>query len=295
MPTIEGIYETATGDLLRWGAVSLVAGPGETHTTNLPAEPRARHQFGEAMMSRWTGSEWVEVTQPPVEVKPMAVALSSPSRPDGTLFVTNKASGQGFILCDRDILICTATVDAAEACKDLRVAADGSRADWDEATLVGVYKLADPGEPLGALVECADQADAAANAVCTILDYVGMNQNADPKTAVAVELRGGSLYTDMYGVGLGAAPAAEEHQIYAVLAPNIPSIQGGRVTFFDAYLAGYEQAWMESISTDAMPVDPTGPAGVEGARLRVWIYYPKGHAPLHHILRLVTYRTLGTF
>jgi hypothetical protein len=221
-------------------------------------------------------------------------ALDHPTRPDGTLFSTPKASGQGFILCDRDIMICTNKVDPALAIKDWRVAADGSRSDWEEATLVGVYKRADDAVPEGALVEVANQAEADTDGVCTIIDYLAVNQNDKPNNCT-IEIRGGSLYTDLYAVGLGASPLPEEHQIYAVLMPNIAAAAGGRVTFFDAYLAGYEQAWMSAISTDAMDIPHDGPAGIEGARLRVWFFYPKGHATMHHILRLVTYRTPGTF
>jgi hypothetical protein len=64
-----GVIETATGDLLRWGFGDFAtdgAFNSETETirTDAPEPSKARGQHGEAQMHRWNGSAWTLVAQP---------------------------------------------------------------------------------------------------------------------------------------------------------------------------------------------------------------------------------------
>ena len=63
MATQVGIYENATGDLLRYG-IGETAGAGETKRTDTPIPAKRRYQNGETQMHNWNGSAWVLVAQP---------------------------------------------------------------------------------------------------------------------------------------------------------------------------------------------------------------------------------------
>ena len=62
---MNGVYETATGDLLRAGFSTFTAGAGETLRSDVPEPPLRRRYGTSGNMHRWNGSAWVEVAQPP--------------------------------------------------------------------------------------------------------------------------------------------------------------------------------------------------------------------------------------
>ena len=62
--THNGVIEDATGDLLQCGYCTFSPGVGETQRTDCPHPGKRRGDTEETMMTRWTGTEWVEVAQP---------------------------------------------------------------------------------------------------------------------------------------------------------------------------------------------------------------------------------------
>ncbi len=59
---MNGVIETASGDLLRAGFSTFVAGEGESLRSDVPQPAKVRGDTDEANMHRWNGSAWVEVT-----------------------------------------------------------------------------------------------------------------------------------------------------------------------------------------------------------------------------------------
>jgi len=62
---MHGIIEDSTGDLLRAGFVAFAPGPGESLRTDVPIPSYVRGQSGVFQMSRWSGTQWILVPQPP--------------------------------------------------------------------------------------------------------------------------------------------------------------------------------------------------------------------------------------
>jgi hypothetical protein len=62
--TQNGVIETSSGDLLRYGQCSFVAGTGETAVSNVPVPAKRRYQPGETQMHRWSSPDWTLVDQP---------------------------------------------------------------------------------------------------------------------------------------------------------------------------------------------------------------------------------------
>jgi len=67
--THNGVYENATGDLLRCGYCDFendgsFDSENETQRTDVPFPGKIRGNDLETMMHRWNGSSWVEVAQP---------------------------------------------------------------------------------------------------------------------------------------------------------------------------------------------------------------------------------------
>lgn len=65
----EAVIETASGDALRAGFCDFgndgsFDSETETIRTDAPRPTKIRGDSDETMMSRWTGSEWTEVSQP---------------------------------------------------------------------------------------------------------------------------------------------------------------------------------------------------------------------------------------
>jgi len=191
----------------------------------------------------------------------------------------------GYRMCDRDIKIITAKM-GDESFEDMKVnMADNVRIGWGEVTVVGVYK--DDGA--GGYELCADQTDADSNACLTILDFHPDDQEATP-TKTVYEIQGGTLWVDD---SLPNDANKWEHQVYVIVAPNIPKAMGGGVRFFDGYLYPYKGNWMQTNNTLAIELDPA--QSIEVSRLRVWAYYPAGAGSHTHILRLRTFRPTSTF
>lgn len=69
MATQNGIYETSSGDLLRAGFSTLVAGAGETLRTDVPSPAKIRWSKKFAKFHRWNSSAWVEITQPTTDIR----------------------------------------------------------------------------------------------------------------------------------------------------------------------------------------------------------------------------------
>jgi hypothetical protein len=218
------------------------------------------------------------------------VVVIQPTNADGIPFSIPKASGVGYILNDRDVLLRTSIVDQALAVEDLKVApSDHAQTTWGETSLVGVYKRSDVNVPYGAHVLCADQADADANATLSVYDY----QAKTGGNPVSYEIRGGSIYIDLHVEGLGAnATEREAHRIYVVAAPDIPLAFGGQIAFFDGYLAPWAQKWLKTDNNDAFRV-VYNPAAPPASILRTWIFYPPGMKRTH-ILRFTLYRQQTT-
>ena len=185
--------------------------------------------------------------------------------------------GVGLEMCDRDILLRTATL--ADSFVDRKVDFATLRlVDWNETALVGVYKLAD-----GAMVPCVDQADADANACLSVWDYQA--KHAATGLPIAYDLRGGGLTVD------AGIDRTQDHQVYVVAAPSIPAVYGGQVRMFDGYLQFSPGIDVEAIEPRARALDPS--KNVHASVVRVLIYYPPG-VKLTHVLRLVTYRPAGS-
>ena len=182
----------------------------------------------------------------------------------------------GYYMCDRDILIKTGLV--ADTFEDVKVNVSTSeRVDWGEISFLGCYKESEGTEPYEL---CEDQEDANSNAVLSIWEYAANNQQESP-SPVEIEFKGGSLWVDE------SVSDSWEHQIFAVLAPDIPVAYGGCIRFFDGYLYPFKGVHMETVNTLAMKVDPSQSA--YAAKLRVWLFYPAG-TQNEHVLRLVTFR-----
>lgn len=63
---VNGIIETSSGDLLRAGVSSFVAGAGESLRADVPFPFKVKGQKGETQMHRWNGVSWVLVAQIPI-------------------------------------------------------------------------------------------------------------------------------------------------------------------------------------------------------------------------------------
>lgn len=188
-------------------------------------------------------------------------------------------------LCDRDIKIKTCEVDPAAAVEDLKVnLVTMLEEPWDECTLQGVYKLNGTQD---AMELCADQADADASGTLSVFNYVALDQQAVPKVPCDYDLRDGGLVVDP------AIPDAERHQhrIYAVAAPDLGALGHPFVRFFDGYMKAQPDGRIESKSPQAkrMSVAVTPAA----ATIRFYVFHPAG-AKREHLIRLVTYRELGS-
>lgn len=64
-----GVYETATGDLLRFGYTdfrteSAFDSNTETYRTDVPVPAYRRYEMSAAQMHRWDGAQWILVAQP---------------------------------------------------------------------------------------------------------------------------------------------------------------------------------------------------------------------------------------
>jgi hypothetical protein len=179
----------------------------------------------------------------------------------------------------RDFKLKTSVVDSSF--EDVRVnPLDNKRADWSEMSLVGCYK----GDDSAGFTLCDDQTDADSNATLSIWDYLATDQESTP-TPVDVDIMGGILWVNE---GLsGAGEDIWKHQLYALMAPNLPTSMGGAVPFFDSYLYPHKGKWTSALNTLAITLDPS--LTQEAARIRFWIYYPAG-AKETHILGLKSYR-----
>jgi hypothetical protein len=186
----------------------------------------------------------------------------------------------GYYMCCRDVKLRTAVYAASDTFQDLRVnPATNKRENWGEMSHVGCYKLEND-----AYVQVASQTEAETDAVLSVWDYIA-NDLAETPTPVAIDFKGGGMWIDP------TISDSWEHQVYAMLAPNIPPEMGGGIRFCDAFLLPYKGTWVESCNSICMLMDPTGPAGQEAVRLRIWIYYPTGEQK-DHVFKFLTYRDL---
>jgi hypothetical protein len=202
-----------------------------------------------------------------------------------TLRATPQAARPGYYMCDRDIKLCCGQFVSSNSYEDLKHdPATNLRADWGEVTLVGVYK-----DDAGSMVACTDQADVDNNGILSVWDY----QAKSGGSAIELEIRGGGLSV---ATGLSGANDAEkwEHQLYVIMAPGIPVANGGQVRFFDGYMKPFEGETIRAVNPSAVHLNPNDGAGGISTVIRVCLWYPIG-AKDHHILRLITYRSLGTF
>lgn len=82
MATQNGIYETATGDLLSASTGPMTAGAGETLRSDAPDPAKVRGDTDETNMHRWNGSAWVEVAQPAAIIPLQRVATGTTTQRD---------------------------------------------------------------------------------------------------------------------------------------------------------------------------------------------------------------------
>lgn len=202
--------------------------------------------------------------------------------PDGVILTQPQVQSYNWQLCDRDIKLITCTMDPAGAIEDLKVNLVTMREEpWDEAGLVGVFKDAGAGP----LVPCVDQADADASGILTVMSYRALNQNTEPKAEITWEIRDGGLVVDQ------EIPETQRyaHRLYAVGAPSLAAF-GGAVRFFDGYMRAQPDGRIVSASPQAKQLTPEIP----GANyVNFYVYHPAG-AKFSHLVRIVTYRELGT-
>ena len=91
MATLNGIIETATGDLLRWGYSTFTPGTGESAApTPLPANPKRKFQSGETQMHQWNGAAYILVAQPP---KPAPDATFGKVTAEKDVLISNDQNG----------------------------------------------------------------------------------------------------------------------------------------------------------------------------------------------------------
>lgn len=204
---------------------------------------------------------------------------------DGLPYVITKASGLGMVMSSRDALLKMSNDDGDTVC-DFKVnPLDGSRPDWGELTLVGVYKSSNVADIRGfdsSLVPCPTN-EMGSFAICSIFDYVAKD---DQGNLIDYEIRSGTLYVDFDGTGFGDGNDREAHQIYVVAAPGLP---GGNFRFFDSYLEPYRGNLIKVESVDAIKITAV-PGFALASTLRVWIYYEPGWSG-RHVLSLTTYRS----
>ena len=203
---------------------------------------------------------------------------------DGIPLVQQNVQTVGWQICDRNILLRTSTLDAGHAVEDWRVDLSTMReVPWDECTLVGCFKDTDPAailplEPCGAGEE--------SQAILSVFNYCALNQNTAPKAQVPYDMKDGGLIVDL------DIPPSEryQHRAYAIGAPGLAGL-GQHVRFFGGYLAAQPDGRIQALSPQAkrMPADIDPAAGC----IRIFLFHPAG-AVRSHVLRLVTYRALGT-
>lgn len=92
---MDGIIETATGDLLRAGYSTFSAGPGETLRTDVPEGPLVRYAPGESQMHRWTGAIWTLVANPAEPGGPIGDTASKIRETGGPTLLTVGAIADG--------------------------------------------------------------------------------------------------------------------------------------------------------------------------------------------------------
>lgn len=212
-----------------------------------------------------------------------SASASTPQRTeDGIALTQPQVQTLGWQLCDRDIKLVTCTFGAGSV-EDLKVNMTTlAEEPWEECALVDVYK--DDGA--GGMTPAVDQADADVNGILSVWDYCAKDQTQDPKTQIDYDIRDGGLITDP------DIPASEcyDHRAYAIGAPDLHTVNSF-VRFFDGYLGAQPDGRVEAKSPQAkrMSVQQSLAAGV----MRIYVYHPAG-AKRTHVLRLVTYRALGT-
>ena len=203
--------------------------------------------------------------------------------PEGVLRAAPQSCSPGYYLCSRDFLVRTSIV-GDDSFEDLYVDPnDNIRKSWGEMTAYSpnarsAYKLVD-----GVYVEVDDQADADANATMSIWQYQPLSRiTGEP---IKIEIIGGCFDVDD-----NLVEPKLDHQMYIVLAPDIPLSMGGQHPFFDGYLKPFEGGTKQCMNSLASGLDPAvSPAA---AIVRLWCYYPAG-AKQNHIVRFTTYRQLG--
>jgi hypothetical protein len=108
---MEGVYENATGDLIRWGDTDWASqpefdAPNETVRTDIPLPPKVRFApTQDGKMHRWNGSTWIEVDQPGtrgVEFMQLDLAAAVPGAPgaDKLRFSLKQTGGKNQLVCE---------------------------------------------------------------------------------------------------------------------------------------------------------------------------------------------------
>jgi len=194
------------------------------------------------------------------ESKPVLRAAPQPNRP-------------GYYPCGRHIELRTATLEDSftDTKIDLKTM---RRVDWGEVRLVGVYR-----DDNGSLVKCEKGAE---NAVLSVWDFQPNDQTPD-RTPVNWDLK--------ECVVLAGEKSKGCCRVDMVLGPEVHEGRGGGIRFASGAIGDINR----SVGVDcpaALQLDAE--SRHSSSVVRVFVSYPLGQKETY-VLRLATYRRLGTF
>jgi hypothetical protein len=192
--------------------------------------------------------------------KPVLRAAPQPNRP-------------GYVPCDRYVELHTAT--PGDSFSDTKIhLATMQRRDWGEVRHVGCFR-----EDKGKLVKCPEGAD---ESVMSVWDFQPNDQTPE-KTPINWDLKECIVSVREKGEG--------KRHIDIVLAPEVHPHRGGVVRLVSGIVNGYGDSVGVSYPA-ALQLDAE--SRPRSSAVRVFISHPLGSKETY-VLRLATYRRLGTF
>lgn len=194
------------------------------------------------------------------ESNPVLRAAPQPNRP-------------GYYPCDRHVELRTATIE--DSFSDTKIHLETMRRqEWGEVRLVGAYR-----EDNGKFVKCGK---GAGNAVLSVWDFHPNDQTPD-RTPINWDLK--ECVVSVGEVGEGG------RQVDVVLGPDVHAARGGGIRLVSGVLDGRNRSvgvsYMAALQLDAE-------SRPRSSAVRVFVSYPLGCKETY-VLRLATYRRLGTF
>jgi len=141
MAVQNGVYETATGDLLAASPAPMVAGAGETLRADVPVPALVRYDADESNMHNWDGDSWEVVAQPAAIIHPQKIPVLTTTQRDaigaiaGMLICNSTTSkiefynGAAWVVVGDSFSkdLGTTLVDSAQATVDI----EGDASWWD--------------------------------------------------------------------------------------------------------------------------------------------------------------------